>query len=46
MENFNLFDFAGDLVVNHKDEEELHFEILDIENFNENDENDITEKDE
>ena len=46
MENFNLFDFAGDLVVNHKDEEELHFEILDIENSNENDENDIAEKDE
>ena len=46
VENFNSFYFAGDLVVNHNDEEELHFEILDIENSNENDENDITEKDE
>ena len=38
VENFCYFDFAGDLVVNDKDEEEIDFETLDIENSNENDE--------
>ena len=31
MENFYSFDFAGDLVVNDEDEEEIDFEALDIE---------------
>ena len=32
------FNFAGDLVANDEDEEEIDFETLDIENSNENDE--------
>ena len=36
MENFYSFDFAGDLVVNDKDEEEIDFKTLNIENSNEN----------
>ena len=31
VENFYSFDFAGDLVVNDEDEEEIDFEALDIE---------------
>ena len=46
VENFYSFDFAGDLVVNDEDEEEIDFETLDIENSNENDESEINEKDE
>ena len=46
VENFYSFDFAGDLVVNDEDEEEIAFETLDIENSNENDESEINEKDE
>ena len=46
VENFYSFDFAGDLVVNDGDEEEIDFETLGIENSNGNDENEITEKDE
>ena len=46
MENFYSFDFAGDLVVNGQDEEEIDFETLDIENSKENDESEINEKDE
>ena len=46
MENFYSFDFAGDLVVNDEDEEEIDFETLDIESSNENDESKINEKDE
>ena len=42
MENFYSFDFAGDLVVNDEDEEEIVFESLDIENSNENDEEPVT----
>ena len=45
MENFYSFDFAGDLVVNDKDEEEIDSETLDIENSNENDEGKINKKD-
>ena len=41
MENFYSFDFAGDLVVNDKDEEEIDFKTLNIENSNENDERDL-----
>ena len=32
VENFYSFDFAGDLVVNDGDEEEIDFETLGIEN--------------
>ena len=46
VENFYSFDFAGDLVVNDEDEEEIAFETLDTENSNENDESEINEKDE
>ena len=46
VENFYSFDFAGDLVVNGQDEEEIDFETLDIENSKENDESEINEKDE
>ena len=46
MEDFYSFDFAGDLVVNDEDEEEIDFETLDIENSNENYESEINEKDE
>ena len=46
LENFYSFDFAGDLVVNDKDEEEINFETLDIENWNKHDESDINEKNE
>ena len=46
VENFYSFDFAGDLVVNGQDEEEIDFETLDIENSKENDEREINEKDE
>ena len=46
VENFYSFDFVGDLVVNDEDEEKIDLEILDIENSNENDESEITEKDE
>ena len=42
MENFYFFDFAGDLVVNDEDEEEIVFESLNIENSNENDEEPVT----
>ena len=45
VENFYSFDFAGDLVVNDKDEEEIDSETLDIENSNENDEGKINKKD-
>ena len=41
VENFYSFDFAGDLVVNDKDEEEIDFKTLNIENSNENDERDL-----
>ena len=41
VENFYSFDFAGDLVVNDEDEEEIAFETLDIENSNGNDESEI-----
>ena len=41
MENFYSSDFAGDLVVNDKDEEEIDFKTLNIENSNENDERDL-----
>ena len=44
-ENFNSFNFAGDLVVNDEDEEETDFKTLDIENPNKNDESEINEKD-
>ena len=46
LENFYSFDFAGDLVVNDKDEEEINFETLGIENWNKHDESDINEKNE
>ena len=46
VENFYSFDFAGDLVVNDGDEEEIDFETLGLENSNGNDESEITEKDE
>ena len=46
LENFYSFDFAGDLAVNDKDEEEINFETLDIENWNKHDESDINEKNE
>ena len=46
VENLNSFDFAVDLVLNNKDEEEIDFETLDIENSNENDESEINKKDE
>ena len=46
VENFYSFDFVGDLVVNDEDEEKIDLEILDIENSNEKDESEITEKDE
>ena len=45
VENFYSFDFARDLVVNDKDEEEIDSETLDIENSNENDEGKINKKD-
>ena len=45
-ENFYSFDFAGDLVVNDQDEEEIDFETLGIESLNENYESEIHEKDE
>ena len=44
VENFCSFDFAGYLVVNDEDEEEIDFETLDIGNWNENDESEINEK--
>ena len=46
VEIFYSFDFAGDLVVNDEGEEEIDFEILNIENSNENDDSEINEKDE
>ena len=46
VKNFYSLDFAGDLVVNDEDEKEIDFETLDIENWNENDESEINEKDE
>ena len=46
IENFYSFDFAGDLVVNGEDEEEIDFETLDIEKSNENDGSQINEKNE
>ena len=46
VENFYSFDFAGDLVVNDEDEEEIDFETLDIENSKENDKIEVNEKDE
>ena len=36
--------FAGDLVVNDEDEEEIDFETLDIENSHKNNESEINEK--
>ena len=45
VENFYI-DFAGDLVVNNEDEEEIDFETLDIENPNQTDKSEINEKDE
>ena len=41
VENFCSFDFAGDLVINDEDEEEIDFEPLEIENSNGNDESEI-----
>ena len=46
IENFYSFDFAGDLVVNGEDEEEIDFETLEIEKSNENDGSQINEKNE
>ena len=46
IENFYSFNFAGDLVVNGEDEEEIDFETLDIEKSNENDGSQINEKNE
>ena len=46
VENFYFFDFAGDLVTNDENEEEIDFETLDIKKSNENDESEINEKDE
>ena len=46
IENFYSFDFAGDLVVNGEDEEEIDLETLDIEKSNENDGSQINEKNE
>ena len=46
IENFYSFDFAGNLVVNGEDEEEIDFETLDIEKSNENDGSQINEKNE
>ena len=46
IENFYSFDFAGDLIVNGEDEEEIDFETLDIEKSNENDGSQINEKNE
>ena len=46
VENFYSFDFARDLAVDDKDEEEIDFESSDIENSNGNDESEINEKDE
>ena len=46
VENFYFFDFAGDLVTNDENEEEIDSETLDIKKSNENDESEITEKDE
>ena len=46
VKNFYSFDFAGDLVVNDEDAEEIDFETLDIENSKENDEIEVNEKDE
>ena len=45
-ENFYSFDFAEDLVVNDKDEEEIDFETLDTENSNQNDEIGVNVQDE
>ena len=41
VENFCSFNFAGDLVINDEDEEEIDFEPLEIENSNRNDESEI-----
>ena len=38
LENFYSFNFAGDLVINDEDEEEIDIETLDIQNSNDNDE--------
>ena len=46
MQSFYSFDFAGDVVANDEDEEEIDFETLDTENSNENKESKINEKDE
>ena len=46
VENFDSFNFTGDLVANDEDEEEIDLETLDIENSNENDESEINGKDE
>ena len=46
MENFYLFDFAGDLVVDNNDEGEIDFDTTDIEedsNENDSNENDSNE---
>ena len=42
VENFYFFDFAGDLVTNGENEEEIDFETLDIKKSNENDEETVT----
>ena len=44
MENFYSFDFTGDPVVNDEDEEEIDFDILNIENSNKNDESEINKE--
>ena len=46
VENFDSFNFTGDLVANDEDEEEIDLETLDRENSNENDESEINGKDE
>ena len=42
-QNFNSFNFAGDLVVNDEDEK-IDFKTLGIENSNENDKSEINDK--
>ena len=44
MENFYSFDFTGDPVVTDEDEEEIDFDILNIENSNKNDESEINKE--
>ena len=44
MENFYSFDFTGDPFVNDENEEEIDFDILNIENSNKNDESEINKE--